>query len=145
MNRNPEIAIVQSPQFFRPSSEQTWVEQVQHRNCSTGLSRSTVIAGAPLSASAATLSIVAQRWKRSVAQQKLVTLRMSMPDSTRSPEATSSNISLSLLLAVFHLIPPAPSSLSRCAGVLARRRCSVTQNSGNRTLVSSRRFVICRE
>ncbi|KAF9486074.1 nucleotide-diphospho-sugar transferase [Pholiota conissans] len=27
MNASPEIAIVQSPQFFRPSSEQTWVEQ----------------------------------------------------------------------------------------------------------------------
>jgi cellulose synthase/poly-beta-1,6-N-acetylglucosamine synthase-like glycosyltransferase len=27
MNRYPDIAIVQSPQFFRPSEEQTWVEQ----------------------------------------------------------------------------------------------------------------------
>ena len=27
MNKYPDIAIVQSPQFFRPSTEQTWVEQ----------------------------------------------------------------------------------------------------------------------
>ena len=145
MIADPEIAIVQTPQFFRVLDSQAWVEQG---------------AGAIQELFYRVVQVNRDRWGASICVgSNAIYRRAALVDvggrqrsasrktSTRASDASivvgRSSTSRCVWRAVYAPTIPAPSSASRCAGAWAPPRSCPTPNSGRPSSHAPKRSVTC--